>query len=142
MHLYLIFLVAHWELTLLFCIAFIWVVMLEINTRKMMDASVDPQAAVALINKKQARILDLRRVEIFLQGHIIGAQHIDFNPGKDDPKILNLSPKTVCLFVCNIGQTSAKVVNTLRAQGYLETYTLTGGMAAWQKENFPIVQGK
>ncbi len=143
MNQYVSFFVAHWELSLLFIVAFAWVILSEMNSRRAEAWGVAPQKAIELINKKSARIFDLRKEDIFQQGHIVGAKRVSFDPSKDDPKVaLKISPQTNCLFVCNIGQTTAKVVQALRAQGYMQTFSLNGGMTAWQKENLPMVKGK
>lgn len=143
MNQYLTFFTTHWELTLLFIAAFIWVVLTEINSRKSQELGVEPPDAIDLINKKSAHIFDLRKEDIFTQGHIIGAKRVTFDPNKDDPKaVLKISPQSPCLFVCNIGQTSMKVVQALRAKGYQYTFSLNGGMTGWNKENLPVTKGK
>lgn len=140
---YLSFFIAHWELSLLFIVAFIWIILTESNSRRAEAWGVAPQGAIDLINKKSAQVFDLRKEETFMQGHIIGAKRVSFDPAKEDPKTaLKISPNTTCLFVCNIGQTTAKVVQALRAKGYMQTFSLNGGMAAWEKENLPVTKGK
>ncbi|MCD8525385.1 MAG: rhodanese-like domain-containing protein, partial [Gammaproteobacteria bacterium] len=92
---------------------------------------------------KSAKIFDLRKIEAFQVGHIIGAKQMTFDPSKDDAKTrLKITPQTHVLFVCYMGKTSAKVVQQLRAQGYLNTFSLNGGMAEWEKENLPVTKGK
>lgn len=141
MNQYVAFLVVHWELTLLFMVAFIWVIIAEINGNKTRALELQPQGAIDLINKKSAKIFDLRKEDAFLQGHIVGAKRINFDPNKDDPKtVLKIAPQSPCIFVCNIGQTSLKTVQALRAKGFQQTFSLTGGMTAWQKENLPVVK--
>jgi rhodanese-related sulfurtransferase len=143
MNQYLTFLISHWELSILFIVAFIWVVLTEINSRRTESLGVESQDAIELINKKSAKIFDLRKEEVFVQGHIVGAKQVNFDPNKDDPKtVLKISPQTTCLFVCNIGQTSHKVTQALRVKGYLQTFSLNGGMIGWQKENLPTLKGK
>ncbi len=137
---YIDFFVAHWELSLLFVVAFIWIILAQINERKANIWAVQPQNAVELINKQSAVVFDLRDATAFAGGHIVGSKRIDFKPASDDPKaVLKLTSQSTCLFVCATGQLSSKTVNALRAKGYTSAYTLSGGIANWQKENLPLV---
>lgn len=137
---YIAFFVAHWELSLLFVAAFIWAILAQINERKANMWAVQPQNAVELINKQSAVVFDLRDATAFAGGHIVGSKRIDFKPASDDPKAaLKITPQTTCLLVCAAGQTSNKAVSALRAKGYTSAFTLSGGIANWQKENLPLV---
>lgn len=143
MNQYTTFLIAHWEYSLLFVAAFIWVILSEINSRKAEMWGMQPQDAIILINKKSAVVFDLRDAAAYAQGHLVGAKRTDFKPASDDPKaVLKISPNTSCLFVCATGQASSKAANALRAKGYTEAYVLIGGITTWQKENLPLVKGK
>lgn len=137
---YIDFLIAHWEFSLLFVAAFIWIVLAEINERKASLWGVTPQNAIELINKQGAVVFDLRDAASFAQGHIVKAKRVDFKPATDEPKaIFKMTPQTTCLLVCATGQASSKAVRTLREKGYTSAYVLTGGLPTWQKENLPIV---
>ncbi|MES2203597.1 MAG: rhodanese-like domain-containing protein [Pseudomonadota bacterium] len=142
MNQYLDFFIAHWEYSLLFIAAFIWVIIAQINDRKANLWGVQPQNAVELINRQSAIVFDLRDATAFAQGHIVGAKRVDLKLTDDPKAILKITPQTNCLFVCATGQTSSKVVSTLRAKGYASTYTLSGGIASWEKENLPLIKGK
>lgn len=101
---------------------------------------IQPQEAIGLINRDSAVVFDIRDVARYEQGHIIGAKNVQFNPATDDPKAtLKITPQTTCVFVCNIGQSSGRAVHALREKGFENIYNLAGGMAAWQKENLPVV---
>lgn len=141
MNQYLDFFIAHWEYSFLFIAAFIWVILSEFNNQKSKRWGVVSSQAVDLINKRSAIVFDLRKAEAFEQGHIVGAKRVDFKV-TDDPATLKIKPQTPCLFVCNLGQTSSRIVNALRAKGYSSAYTLNGGMTDWQKENLPTITGK
>jgi len=137
---YIDFLIAHWELSLLFVAAFIWIILAEINERKANIWGVSPQKAIELINKQSAVVFDLRDAASFAQGHIVGAKRVDFKPASDDPKaIFKITPKTTCLLICATGQNSSKAVRALHAKGYTLAHSLSGGLPTWQKENLPIV---
>ena len=142
MNQYIDFLVAHWEYSLLFVAAFIWVILSELNDQKAKRWGLEPSQAVDLINKQSAVVFDLRDAATFAQGHIVGSKRVDFKLTDDPATLLKIKLQTTCLFVCAGGQTSGKIVNALRAKGYASAYTLNGGMTNWQKENLPTVAGK
>jgi len=143
MNQYLTFFIAHWELSFVFLAALVWVVVTEINSRRQDSVGIQTQEAIDLINKKSAKIFDLRKIEAFQVGHIVGAKQMTFDPSKDDVKTrLKITPQTYVLLVCYMGKTSAKIVQQLRAQGYLNTFSLNGGMNEWVKENLPLTKGK
>ena len=134
---------AHWELSLLFIAAFIWVVVSQIKEKKASMWDIQPQDAIGLMNRQSAIVFDVRDAERYAQGHIVGAKNVSFNPVSDDPKTtLKITPQTTCIFVCNIGQSSGRAVRALREKGYANIYNLAGGMTAWQKENLPVIVGK
>lgn len=143
MNQYFSFFIAHWELSLIFVAALVWVVITEINSRRQDSVGVQAQEAVDLINKKSAKVFDLRKIESFQAGHIIGAKQLSVDELKNDLKTrLKITPQTHALFVCYVGKTSAKVVQELRSQGYLNTFSLNGGMIEWEKANLPVTKGK
>ena len=142
MNQYIDFLVAHWEYSLLFVAAFIWVILSELNDQKAKRWGIQPSQAVDLINKQSAVVFDLRDAAAFAQGHIVGSKRVDFKLTDDPTTLLKIKPLTNCVFVCASGQASSKIVSALRAKGYVSAYNLNGGMANWQKENLPTVAGK
>lgn len=142
MNQYLDFFIAHWEYSLLFIAAFIWVIIAQINDRKANLWGVEPQNAIELINRQSAVVFDLRDAAAFAQGHIVGAKRVDFKLNDDPKAVFKITPQTTCLLVCATGQTSSKVASALRAKGYASAYTLSGGIASWEKENLPLTKGK
>jgi len=112
----------------------------EVRLRGQAGVSVGPQEAVRLINQGGA-VVDLRDAPAFAAGHIVDAVNLTAEElsGKAGEKFRK---KKALVLVCNTGTTSAKAAKTLRAAGQENAWSLDGGMAAWQKENLPVVAAK
>lgn len=113
----------------------------EIQKKARAISDISPQAAVAIMNQK-AKVLDLRSPELFQRGHLVGAKNVlpsDLSP--DSAAVSNLGDQPV-LFVCDTGMQSSKLAATLRKKAGLNSFSLKGGLSAWQQENLPLVGGK
>lgn len=98
---------------------------------------VDTNAALQLINHKNAFVLDVREPDEYKAGHLLNAQLIPL--GKLNERIGELAKykdKPV-IVVCRSGNRSGTACVTLGKQGFTQAYNLTGGMMAWQKANLP-----
>lgn len=98
---------------------------------------VDTNAALQLINHKNAIVLDVRESAEYKAGHLLNAQLIPL--GKLNERIGELAKykdKPVVV-VCRSGNRSGTACVTLGKQGFTQAYNLTGGMMAWQKANLP-----
>ncbi len=113
----------------------------EIQKKARAISDISPQTAVAIMNQK-AKVLDLRTPEVFQRGHLVGAKNVlpsDVSAGSAAVSGLGEQP---VLFVCDTGMQSSKLAATLRKSAGLNSFSLKGGVAAWQAENLPLVGGK
>ncbi len=122
-------------------ISFFVVVFTELRRKASGLVNIEPIAAVQLING-DAVVIDLRSVDTFSQGHIVGARNI---PADElDAKMNNLEDlksKSI-VAVCDAGTTSTKAVSTLREAGFESVFGLKGGMSGWSQAGLPVVTGK
>ncbi|HET7921380.1 MAG TPA: rhodanese-like domain-containing protein [Gammaproteobacteria bacterium] len=98
---------------------------------------VPPAEAVRLINQGAA-VLDLRAAKNFDSGHVIGARNI---PGAElDGRLPELDKfrEQPLLVYCQSGNTSHAHAAALAKAGFQQVFSLKGGIAAWQSENFPL----
>ncbi len=98
---------------------------------------VAPAAAVQLMNKEKAVVIDVCSAEEFAAGHVAGAKHItlaDLGTAKGLPG----NKKLPLVVVCAAGTRSAKAVAQLKALGYENAQSLSGGLKAWREANLPI----
>lgn len=131
----------HTLLVLALMISFFVLIFTELRRKASGLVNVDPVEAVRLINN-DAIVIDLRSVDAFAKGHIVGARSI---PSDElDGKMGNLEEKksTPIVAVCDSGVSSTKAVNTLRTAGFESVYGLKGGMAGWGQAGLPVVTGK
>lgn len=121
--------------------SFFLVVFTELRRKAQGVTSVEPQAAVGLINN-DAVVIDLRSPEAFSRGHIVNAKNIP-NDQLDahQDKIDKWKSKPI-LAVCDAGIMSSRVVDRLRKAGIESVYSLKGGITAWTQANLPLVTGK
>ena len=114
--------------------------------------NLDPTGAVALINDggdsdvvrpRYVVVADGSGVDRFRAGHIVNARNIPQDELGDaaDKKLKGLkgNPLIVC---CDNGISSGRAVTLLRSLGFDKAVSLQGGLAAWQRENLPLVKGK
>lgn len=103
--------------------------------------NVPPNEAVALINRQNAVVLDVRTDDEYKQGHIINSIHIPV--GLLARRINELEPHKAqpLVVVCRTGQRSIQACSLLRKQGFAALYALAGGITAWQAANLPLAKG-
>ena len=102
--------------------------------------SVDPASAVNLMNRQDARVLDVREDSEWQQGHIPGAVHIPL--GQLGSRLGELEAfkgaDTPVVVVCRSGNRSGMAAVRLRKAGFESVYNLDGGTMAWQQAGMPL----
>ncbi len=99
---------------------------------------ISPSAAVTMINREKAQVVDICDKAEFDAGHLPQAKHIPLAeleaklPGavknKTNPLIL----------VCASGLRSAKAQAIAQKLGYEKSFSLQGGVEAWKAANYPV----
>lgn len=121
--------------------SFFLLVFTELRRKSQGVTSIEPQAAVKLINA-DAVVVDLRSAEAFGRGHIVNAKNIPFDELEaHDDKLKKWKSKPI-LAVCDAGLTSSKAVDKLKKSGIESVYGLKGGITGWTQANLPLVTGK
>lgn len=134
------FIINHWMLWLALMAILVLVFVYETILQKKRAPSLSAAETVEWLNHKNAKIVDVRDITSFQNGHIIHSMQAakdDFNKPfmtqyKDTPLIL----------VCARGMQSATLATQLKAQGFQQVKVLGGGIASWQAANLPLVKGK
>ena len=101
-------------------------------------AGISPSAAVTLINREKAQIVDICDKAEYDAGHLPSAKHI---PLAELEAKLGSSVKnktTPLILVCASGIRSAKAQAIAQKLGYDKAVSLQGGTAAWAAANFPL----
>lgn len=94
-------------------------------------------AAVQLINREKAVVVDVSEADEFAAGHVIGAKNVPFGelearlPGLVKNKALPL------ILVCGNGARASRAVAIAKKLGYGQAQSLGGGLRAWKEANLP-----
>ena len=104
------------------------------------SASVGPQQAVMLINRKDAIVVDVRDKKEFESGHIVDSINIPLAKLKQRVTELKKHKEKPVVVVCKLGQHSGDAAKTLMEEGHAEVYKLSGGLTEWKSQSLPLVQ--
>jgi rhodanese-related sulfurtransferase len=100
--------------------------------------ALSPDAAVQLMNREKAVVIDVSEAEEFATGHIGGAKNI---PVSDIEAKLAGAVKNKALplvLVCSTGARAKRVEAEAKKLGFANVQTLAGGLKAWKAANLPI----
>jgi len=99
---------------------------------------VTPGAAVQLINRERAQVVDVSEADEFAAGHITGARNVPVGELQQRlPEVVK--NKTVPLIlVCATGARAQRCLNQAKALGYDKAVVLGGGLRAWKEANLPV----
>jgi rhodanese-related sulfurtransferase len=101
----------------------------------------EPAAAVQLMNREKAVVIDICEPDEHAAAHIVGARSIPL--AELEAKLAN-SVKNKALpliLVCQTGVRSARAVAIAKTLGYENAQSLGGGLAAWKAANLPVEKG-
>lgn len=132
------FSINHWELVALFVGLLIALIITE---SRRAGATVSALQATQLINKQDAKVLDIRDAKEYRQGHITDAVNIPFNALEERIGELKPYKDVPIILVCKMGQHSGSAGKILRKKGYDNVVRLSGGLSSWQADNLPLVKG-
>ncbi len=97
--------------------------------------------AVRLMNDEEAVVIDLRPIDEFQRGHIIGSVNLLPTEIKNQNvgKIEHYKGNPVIIVDIN-GVSSSTSAALLTKQGFEKVYVLKDGLAAWAGANLPLVK--
>ncbi len=101
-------------------------------------AGLTPAAAVQLINREKAMVVDVCETNEFAAGHVTGAKNIPL--GELEAKLgAAVKNKTLPLIlVCQTGARSGRATAIAKKLGYEQAQSLGGGLAAWRAANLTV----
>lgn len=101
---------------------------------------VGPAEATRLVNRENARMLDVRPGDDFRQGHIINALNMPAGDTGAVPKTLGKNRQKPVIIYCNTGMESVRVARELKKDGFENLYILKGGLQAWRNASLPVTR--
>ncbi|MGA8514164.1 MAG: rhodanese-like domain-containing protein [Burkholderiaceae bacterium] len=102
------------------------------------SGALSPNAAVQLINREKAVVIDVSEVEEFAAGHIGGSKNI---PVSDmDAKLASMVKNKALplIMVCPKGARATRAQGMAKKLGFDNVQVLAGGLNAWKAANLPI----
>ena len=99
-----------------------------------------PADATQLINREDAVVVDVRTDGEFRQGHIVNAVNIPKKSVEEQISKLEKYRDRPIITACRTGQIALGVGNMLKKNGFEQVYNLSGGLAAWEGANLPLVK--
>ncbi|KAK4524713.1 hypothetical protein GAYE_SCF05G2616 [Galdieria yellowstonensis] len=109
---------------------------------------VDPKEAQKRCQEQGWKLLDVRTVEEYNQGHPSGSQNIPYmikEGGEMKPNSSFLSqvqkifqPSDKILLSCQSGRRSSMAAKALKEAGYSHVADVDGGFSKWSSERLPI----
>lgn len=96
--------------------------------------NIDNKAFAEKMKDEQVIVLDVRTPDEFSQGHIPGAQLMDYLSPDFSTRIASLDKNKTYLVYCAAGSRSAKASDIMTRNGFKNIYNLKGGYNAWNGE--------
>jgi phage shock protein E len=83
--------------------------------------------------------LDVRTPGEYAEGHLEGAQLIDFQSGNFESEISSLDKGATYAVYCRSGNRSGQAVKVMHDAGFHNVYNLNGGVIDWANAGLPLV---
>ncbi len=101
-------------------------------------AGLTPAAAVQLINREKAVVIDVCEPAEYQAGHVGGARSIPL--GELESKLPGAvkNKATPLVLLCASGMRSGRAVAIARKLGYDNAQSLSGGLKSWREASLPI----
>ncbi len=132
------FIIDNW---MLIAIALTSGIMLMVPTLQNAGGGLTPDAAVMLINREKAVVVDVCEAEEFAAGHIGHAKNIPLNQLEEKLAQQVKNKALPLILVCQTGARSGRAVAIAKKLGYDNTQNMAGGLKAWQTANLPVEKG-
>ncbi|MCY1248353.1 putative protein YibN [compost metagenome] len=101
-------------------------------------SGITPEAAVQLINREKAVVVDVSEADEFAAGHITNARNIPVNDlEKRLPEVVKNKALPLVL-VCANGARASRAAGVAKTLGYEKAVVLGGGLRAWKEANLPV----
>jgi len=111
----------------------------EDDSERLDEERIDAAKARKLIATSGTQPIDIRDADSFSAGHIAGGVRVE--EGDLDSEFEDRSKDDPVIVVCQDGERSAQVAETLRERGF-NAASIEGGMDAWSGDSLPLQPGE
>ena len=101
-------------------------------------AGLSPAAAVQLINREKAVVIDVCEPEEFAKGHLGAAKNVPLNQLEEKLPSAVKNKALPLILVCQSGARSNRALAIAKKLGYDQAKSLSGGLTAWKAANLPL----
>lgn len=102
------------------------------------SGSVSPEAAVLLINREKAVVVDVSEAAEYAAQHVKGAKNVPLAQLQAQLPATVKNKETPVIFVCKSGVRSASAARMARGLGYAKPLSLAGGLKSWLTAGLPV----
>ena len=132
------FLYANWMLVLIMFMSGTMLIYPLIQRRSSGMAEVGNVRLTHLMNREDAAVLDIREAKDVNGSKIIGAIHVPFSQLKDRVGSLSMDKAKPIVVYDARGQRAVMAGSDLKAAGFTQLYSLSGGLKAWTEAGLPV----
>lgn len=136
----LLFVQQHTLLVIVSVAVLLLLMIVEFIRLKRNTNQLSPADAIHLINRRDAVVVDIRHADVFEKGHIVDAISLPFKDLEGRIKKLEKYKSHPIVLVCSTGTESPQAAAILAKNGF-STFTIAGGIRAWQMAEMPLVKG-
>ncbi|GAB4398335.1 MAG: rhodanese-like domain-containing protein [Rhodoferax sp.] len=97
-----------------------------------------PEAAVQLINREKAVVIDVCEPNEYAVGHVAGARNVPLGQLQSRLGAEVKNKALPLILVCQSGARSARARAIARDLGYQNVHSLSGGLSAWRSAQLPV----
>lgn len=133
------FITKNWILASLFLLAALVLLQQYWSQYRFGIQAVTPEEAVALFNRDQAILLDLRSAEAFAAGHCLGAVSLAQDLLDNKIGTLEKYKSKLLILICQSGQRCKQAAALLKQEGF-NAQVLEGGMQQWRANALPVTK--
>ncbi len=87
-------------------------------------------------------LIDVRRPEEYKEGHLKGAQLINFYDKDFKDRITKLPKDKTYFLYCRSARRSGITAKMMKEAGFKNVYDMAGGILLWAKEGLPVAKGE
>lgn len=110
------------------------------NNNTQFPANAEVAQFEQLMSENPGQLVDVRTPEEYAQGHLEGAQLMNFYSEDFAAQLATLDPEKPVYVYCRSGGRSGKAATMLREKGFKAVVNLQGGVMSWESQEKPLVQ--
>ena len=104
-------------------------------------AGLSPTQATLLINREDAKVIDVRSADEYATGHLPESQNIPLDQLEARASEIGNLKDTPLIVVCQTGMRSAGASKRLEKLGFTRVNNLAGGIGGWRAAGLPVRKG-